>query len=916
MDINRRQFLKRTGMALGAASQVPGGSAQSTQRVSLVADPSDPTASAPPARWAARELQEALATRGVAVSLHERLADAGADHSTVLIAGLRPQARGILKSAGVSALEQAEALGLVSGKVSGKAVLLASGSDVRGLVYALLELADRVRHAEDPIAALETRKPVIERPANRIRSITRCFVSDVEDKPWYNDRSMWPPYLSLLAAQRFNRFTLTLGIGYDFPRNISDCYFHFAYPFLLSVRGYNVRATGLPDAERDRNLEMLRYISDETAARGLQFQLGLWTHAYEWTDSPKANFTIVGLTPENHGAYCRDALLKLLEACPAITGITFRIHGESGVAEGSYDFWKTVFDGIVRCGRRIEIDMHAKGMDDRMIEVALATGMPVTISPKYWAEHMGLPYHQAAIRELEMPRPAEGFFALSSGSRRFLRYGYGDLLREDRRYGILYRIWPGTQRVLLWGDPAMAAGYGRESHFCGSDGVEICEPLSFKGRKGSGLPGGRNAYADGSLTPAGGDWEKYLYSYRVWGRLLYNPDAEPEIWQRFLRKQFKAGASSVEAALANASRVLPLFTTAHGLSGANNTYWPEMYTNMPIVDAARAHPYTDTPSPRRFGTVSPFDPELFARVDDFAEELLKQGRSGKYSPVDVAQWLEDFAQTAAKRLAQADSELGGGGGPEFRRLALDVAIQSGLGRFFAGKLRSGVLWALYERSGDRTALEESLKAYRAARSVWAELAAKTRGVYAPDITFGYVKNLRGHWLDRLPDIDADIADMEKRLEQASVDGSDSRDAEAERVKQAIREALGRPQAVPLACRHKPPAPFRPGQKLDLELQVENGKRPVTVRLHYRRVNQSENYKILQMEEAGNRYRAAITGEYTASPYPVQYFFTLHAGPDAWLYPGFEPNLSNRPYFVVRQVRDSNKIPPGHEATKR
>src|SRR5262245_41203762 len=242
MDINRRQFLKQTGMALGAASQTSAGFAQSPQRVSLVADPSDPAASAPPARWAASELQEALAARSVAVSLHKRLADAGEDHFTILIAGPNPQARGILKSAGISELDQAEAVGLVSGKASGKSVLLACGSDVRGLVYALLELADRVRHAEDPIAALEMRNPVIERPANRIRSITRCFVSDVEDKPWYNDRSMWPPYLSLLAAQRFNRFTLTLGIGYDFPRNISDCYFHFAYPFLLSVPGHNVRA--------------------------------------------------------------------------------------------------------------------------------------------------------------------------------------------------------------------------------------------------------------------------------------------------------------------------------------------------------------------------------------------------------------------------------------------------------------------------------------------------------------------------------------------------------------------------------------------------------------------------------------------------------------------------------------------------
>jgi hypothetical protein len=67
-------------------------------------------------------------------------------------------------------------------------------------------------------------------------------------------------------------------------------YFHFAYPFLLAVPGYNVRAVPLPDAERDLNLDAPKFISDEAARRGLHFQLGLWTHAYQWTNSPKANY--------------------------------------------------------------------------------------------------------------------------------------------------------------------------------------------------------------------------------------------------------------------------------------------------------------------------------------------------------------------------------------------------------------------------------------------------------------------------------------------------------------------------------------------------------------------------------------------------------------------------------------------------
>ena len=69
---------------------------------------------------------------------------------------------------------------------------------------------------------------------------------------------------------------------------------------------------------------------------------------------------------------------------------TFRIHGESGVQEGSFEFWKTVFDGVATCGRRVAIDMHPKGMSEQMTEIALATKQPVTMSPKFWGEYMGM----------------------------------------------------------------------------------------------------------------------------------------------------------------------------------------------------------------------------------------------------------------------------------------------------------------------------------------------------------------------------------------------------------------------------------------------------------------------------------------------------------------------------------------------
>ena len=300
--------------------------------------------------------------------------------------------------------------------------------------------------------------------------------------------------------------------------------------------------------------------------------------------------------------------------------------------------------------------MHAKGVTPEMINIAAATGMPVKLGAKYAAEHASLGYNQADIRALEIPDPKRVVskdMAVSAGTRLFTRYGYGDFYQDGAKYKILYRLWPGTQRHLLSADPETAAAYGRTSSFCGAAGLDICEPLAFKGRMGSGLAGGRCAYADESLTPKA-DWQKFELFYRVWGRKLYDPEASPESWRRYLKSEFGAAAAeSVETAVANASRVNPLVTSAHLTSASNNVYWPEMYTNQPIVLTDAPSPYWDTPDPKVFGTVSPLDPQIFATIVECAQNLLAGQPSAKYSPIEVAQWLEDYTTTSTRALADA-----------------------------------------------------------------------------------------------------------------------------------------------------------------------------------------------------------------------------------------------------------------------
>jgi hypothetical protein len=119
------------------------------------------------------------------------------------------------------------------------------------------------------------------------------------------------------------------------------------------------------------------------------------------------------------------------------------------------------------------------------------------------------------------------------------------------------------------------------------------------------------------------------------------------------------------------------------------------------------------------------------------------------------------------------------------------------------------------------------------------------------------------------------------------------------VRSAIAAALGRPRRVAPACHHTPPARFRPGEALAIELFME--KTPASVRLFYRHVNHAERYQSQEMEAHDNRYRSAIPAEYTNSPYPLQYYFEVSEQPQmASLYPGFPAALNNQPYYVVRR----------------
>lgn len=884
LETTRRRFMQfaaaafiRAGAAMGAKVPRIGG------YVEFRVDPAEALTKEPSVIWAMNLLRSSLEKRGILTQ------GGGKTVATIVVA---PLDNALAKSFHLPEARKPEMIALVP-DYDRSSMILVSGMDARGLTYGLLELTDRVQSGEDPVEALALQAPIAEITPNRVRSVARAFCSEIEDKSWFYDRDFWAHYLDSLAFARFNRFNFALGFGYDFPTGVTGDYLHFPYPYLVKLAAYPDVRIGppLPPGEREKNLETLQFIAAETKRRGLDFQLGIWTHAYEWTASPHSDHRIQGLTPATHAPYCRDALAELLHLCPEITGITLRVHGESGIPEGSYDFWETLFEAIRGAGRPIEVDMHAKGLDQRMIDLGRKTCMRVTAGAKFWAEHLGLGYHQADIRATEYPREnITGTFAVSSGARNFTRYGYGDFYQHGNGIEVLYRVWPGTQRHLLWGDAALAAGYGRAANFCGAAGMELCEPLTFKGREGSGHTDGRNAYANQQIASSKLETGKFELTYLLWGHYLYNPETSPGAYRRYLKKTYGDAAQHLEVALAHSSRILPLVTTAWLPSASNHALWVELYTPTSILPVNGKPLYGDSPAPHNVSAVSPLDPQLFISIDNYAKALISNAMIPHYHPLEVAQWIDEMVSRSSSALIEAKKSVAGHMlSPAFRRTEEDILILNGLGRYYAALFRTALCYSLFEITGDKQIASESLRFYRSGLESWKAMALRAKLVYAADVSYGSIPIRRGHWVDRIPQIEKDIAALDQYFSTTEI---------ATRKVDALALVATRQPRPSFNVSHTSPESFRPGSDLTLKLQA--GDLVAEVLLWYRHVTHGERWLSKPMERSGKVFTAAIPGVYAQSPFPLQYYFELRTEKDSTFYPPLNASLSNQPYFALHR----------------
>ncbi len=240
-------------------------------KVSIVTDPNfgDPVA------HGLKKLALSLESQNIPFEQVSSLDQARGD--LMVIAGLSSgagEAALILQESKMSCPEEAEALAIWKTKKQEKPTWVINGFDDRGLMYGLLEVAERISWSadkNDPFSELET---IVEQADVSTRAISMYTMNRKYWESRFYDEAYWESYLDLLASNRFN--SVVLIFGYENAGFLAPC-----YPYFFDVDGYpGVGMDGLTSAEQQGNLDALKRMIEMAQNRGLDFKVAIWDHIY------------------------------------------------------------------------------------------------------------------------------------------------------------------------------------------------------------------------------------------------------------------------------------------------------------------------------------------------------------------------------------------------------------------------------------------------------------------------------------------------------------------------------------------------------------------------------------------------------------------------------------------------------------
>ena len=587
-------------------------------------------------------------------------------------------------------------------------VITVYGGDVRGLIYGALALGETLRNG----TALTDVKATEESPRLEFRGIKFNLPWDTyrpssaldQHVDTVRDLKYWEAFLDMMVENRFNVVSLW---------NM--------HPFTYMVRPKNFpEASPWSEDEFAKWQQLYRGIFRMAKERSLDTYIVHWSifvsqQFAEAHQVAKTNFYphyyVPGDTSEIVRRYIRESVTQVLKEYPDLDGIGLS-HGEgmAGMAPLQRQLWMddVIVAGMLDAGRPVKL-IHrvpfSSGLSSEPgvsgdVETVTRAAMerldnrfagPIWVEMKFnWSHAHSTPelvkVHGGKLGDTYFAPPPknykitwmarnEDFFALRWGVPNFIR-----------------------QHIALNGAADYVGGYfiGSETYIPALDYfTAVKEPVAWKWA-----------------------FERQWLFYKLWGRLLYNPDTPDEVFQADFNHRYGAKGNNLLAAYSLASatqlRLASLYDSKWDFTLYSEGFMALQgeYTRYISVDQLIRHP-----------TMAP----EYVSVGDYVDATTKGGSFGgnRITPPILAEMLERDNREALRLVSDIDTA----GNASLMYEVADIRTWANLGLHLAEKLRGAVALQNFRLGGDGPQKQAAVDHLQRAVGYWDEVIKITRPIY-------------------------------------------------------------------------------------------------------------------------------------------------------------------------------------------
>ncbi len=594
-----------------------------------------------------------------------------------------------------------------------------TGGDATGVMYGLLSMKEQIESGEK-ISNIE------ESPRFSFRAIKFNLPWDSYRRgkalqlhyETCRDTNFWRSFLDMMAENRFNKLTLW---------NLHP------FSYMVKTEKYP-EACGFSDEEMKTWEKFWKSIFRMAKERGVETYIINW-NIFVSPEFAKAHnvatycidgkyFVDQGDTSAIVKDYTREVVKEVINRYPDLTGLGITLgEGMGGMTAEEREKWllENYIQGMRQASRKVKFihrvplsagkwsggttDPVVERMTRQTLDTLTCTNGPINIELKFnWSHSHSctdlVKVHGGPLTDAYWNPPPQNYklaWMMRNEDFFVLRWGQTGFIREH---------------ISKNGHPWVNGYYvGSECYIPAKDYI-------------TSLPNTSYHYA----------FERQWMFYKVWGRLLYNPETPDEVFSNAFEKRFHGSGNTLFIAQQKASRI-PLIIGSYWNATWDNTLYSEGLLSIMDNDSMKLI------SLEQMCNKQPMSPSYMSIKDYLASG--EKSIPGKITPAELADSIESFCNSTLKDLERVEP----GQNTDLLYEVSDMKVWAHLGLYFADKLRSAVQYQKYLDTKKTEYLKSSVVFLETAVPHWDKVCEITVPIYKPMPMQHYERNgdIPFHW---------------------------------------------------------------------------------------------------------------------------------------------------------------------------